>query len=384
MAPTKRKAKEVAKEKETSKDKKKDDETIDLTERIIELKALIDKAYKELLPTNKLMIDLSVRKKSNAELYVEQIKSKEAQAALFIKNAAESPTIYVANVAQKLAKYYTEGGTRDIITMVATEFEFIVFCDLVLAEKCKVKMQEMFDCALDNREILILLYYATQQEATLDKASGEVTLLLNTIASKKFTPSSFLDDYAQIVVKTKMYEESVKKLYNSQKATIFDMMVNAIRSKKKKAQYKSVQNEEKSMEKFLQLLEQDAHNVKRCLDNLANTCDREHDRDESVKEPQSKKPKLSDGLREGKSTSSGKGDINDIAAQINANTLCFNCGEYGHASKKQQGDKTIKCRNKQKPKAEIDKLRQTPTAIAKETERARLIATLKAKKDTAT
>ena len=50
-------------------------ETIDLTVRIIELKASIDKAYKELLPNNKLMIDLSVRKRSNAELYVEQVKS---------------------------------------------------------------------------------------------------------------------------------------------------------------------------------------------------------------------------------------------------------------------------------------------------------------------
>ena len=62
-------------------------------------------------------------------------------------------------------------------------------------------------------------------------------------------------------------------------------------------------------------------------------------------EPQSKKPKLSYGLREGKSTSSGKGDINDIAAQISANTLCFHCGEYGHASKMKQGDKFIRCRN---------------------------------------
>ena len=88
MAP-KRKVKEIAKEKETSKDKKEDGETIDLTIRTIELKALIDKAYKGLLPNNKLMIDLSVRKRSNAELYVEQIKNREDQASLFIKKTTK-------------------------------------------------------------------------------------------------------------------------------------------------------------------------------------------------------------------------------------------------------------------------------------------------------
>lgn len=125
MAP-KRKVKEpVEKEKDKSEKEK------DTVERAIELKALVDKAYKELLPSSKATVDLIVRKRSAAELYVESIKSKQEQTNVFIKRDSETPTVYVEKVAQRLADYYIEGGLRDIVSMVANEFIFMASCDLV-------------------------------------------------------------------------------------------------------------------------------------------------------------------------------------------------------------------------------------------------------------